>query len=413
MTHAQTIEQTPEQRALAFPEFVALMALMMSMTALSTDAMLPALAQIGADLGVVRENGTQLVVSLLFLGMALGQIFYGPWSDSTGRKPAIYGGIGLFGVGCLLSIFALNFPMMLLGRLLQGLGVAGPRGVALALVRDIYRGRTMARVMSVVMTAFILVPIIAPIFGQGILMVSNWRMIFVAYLILAAIVFAWLALRQPETLPPERRSPFRLAPVVRAYREVLSNRIALGYTVMAGLIMGSFLGYLSSAQQIFQELYGLGARFPLVFATLALALGGASLANSRLVMNLGMRTLTRTALFCLAGFSLAFLAIAAVTGGQPPLWGLMVYLLLGFFCVGILFGNLNSMAMEPLGHIAGVGAAVVGSISTLMAVFISTVIGQNYNDTVFPLVLGFATLSILSLLVMWWAEAKGVPVYES
>ncbi len=391
-------------RKIPFGEFVALTALIISLVALSTDALLPALAEIGRELGVQRENDNQLIVSLLFLGMALGQMVYGPLSDSTGRKPAIYVGFGLFISGSLLCLLATSFPMMLLGRVLQGVGAAGPRIVTVALVRDQYEGRAMARVMSFVMTVFILVPVIAPILGQGLLILAHWRAIFGVYLGLALITVTWFGLRQPETLLPDRRIPFSLKRIGRAIREIVANRIAFGYSIAAGFIFGAFLAYLSSAQQIFQEQYGLGRLFPLYFALLSLGLGSASFLNARLVMRYGMRTLSRSALLAISGLSLIFWPVAYALAGQPPLWELMLYFLISFFCIGILFGNLNAMAMEPLGHIAGVGAAVVGSLSTLISLLLGTLIGQGYNGTVLPLVGGFLILSIASLAVMHWAE---------
>jgi DHA1 family bicyclomycin/chloramphenicol resistance-like MFS transporter len=397
------------QAELGFGEFVALMAMITSLAALSTDAMLPALAEIGAELGVDRANDNQLIVSLLFFGLAGGQILYGPVSDSVGRKLAIYAGYGIFFVGCLLSVFAVSFPMMLAGRLLQGIGIAGPRSVTMALIRDKYAGRSMARVMSFVMVVFILVPIIAPAFGQAILLVAHWRAIFVALLVLGVATALWFALRQPETLPVERRVPFSLARIGRAMREVVTNRRSLGYTVTAGLISGGFLGYLSSSQQIFQIQYGLGDRFPLIFATLAVALGGASFLNGRLVMRYGMLLLSQWASRILAGISALFLVLAWMQGGQPPLWALIGYMMPALFCVGILFGNLNALAMEPLGHIAGVGAAVVGSLSLLIGVILSSVIGQSYNGTVLPLIAGFAILSTAGVLLMFWVQ-RGPPI---
>ena len=391
---------------LPFGEFVALMAMMMALAALSTDAMLPALRNIGGDLAVERENSTQLIVSFLFLGLAAGQIAYGPVSDSVGRKPAIYAGYVLYVAGCLLSIFAAHFNVMLAGRLLQGVGIAGPRSITLALVRDQYEGRAMARVMSFVMMVFILVPVIAPSFGQAILLVASWRAIFGALLALALLTVVWFAVRQPETLPENHRIPFSIQRIWKAVVEICTHRLAFGYTLGAGLVSGAFMGYLNSAQQIFQEQYGLGTRFPLYFAVIALAIGGASFTNGRLVMRYGMRSLSGWSVLALVVLSIAFSLFAFVVGGHPPLPALMVYLMASFFCVGILFGNLNALAMEPLGHIAGVGAAVVGSLSTFIAVPLGTVIGQGYNGTVLPLVGGFAVLSALSMGVMRWAEGR-------
>lgn len=381
------------------------MALMMSLVALSIDAMLPALGEIGRDLGVERENDVQLVVSFIFLGLAVGQIGYGPLSDSIGRKPALLAGLGLYMAGCVLSLLAQSFPVMLAGRLTQGLGVSASRIISIALIRDQYEGRLMARVMSFVMAVFILMPIVAPAMGQGVLLVASWRAIFGVFLAMAIGASVWFAIRQPETLPADRRTPFTVSRVARAFGEVLTHRTAVGYTVTLGLVFGAFVGYLSSAQQIFQEQYGLGTLFPLVFAVLALSVGVASLLNARLVMRYGMKRLSRWALWTIATLSAAFFVVSYLTAGHPPLWALVPYLLVVFFCVGVLFGNMNALAMEPLGHVAGVGAAVVGALSLLIAIAGGTVIGQSYDGTVLPLVAGFGVLAIAARAMMRWTES--------
>ncbi len=377
---------------------------MISLVALSIDAMLPALQEIGGDLAVQRGNDAQLVISALFLGLAVGTMAYGPISDSVGRKPAIYAGFALFILGSLLSALATSFAVMLAGRFLQGLGAAGPRIVAIALVRDRFSGRGMARIMSMVMGVFILVPVLAPAIGQGILMIAHWRAIFGMLLALALIALLWFALRQPETLTVERRRPFSVLRIGRAIRETCTNRTAFGYTIAAGLAFGALVGYLTSVPQILQIQYGLGSKFPLYFAVLALAIGGASWANSRLVMRFGMQRLSGLAVATLSALSLAFFAIAWTAAGHPPLAALMAYLMAAFFCLGILFGNFNALAMEPLGHIAGVAASVIGSLTTFISLSLGTAIGQAYDGTVLPLVGGFTALGVAALVVMRWVE---------
>lgn len=401
----QDMDTQTEQAGPSFVEFVLMISLMISITALSTDAMLPALPQIGGDLSVGNINDRQLVVTALFLGLALGQWLFGPLSDRTGRKPAVYAGYGLFIGGALLSVFAVSFPMMLAARLLQGLGLSAPRAVTLALVRDRYAGRLMARVMSFVMAVFILVPMIAPTLGQAILLFAGWRAIFASFVLMALITLAWFALRMPETLAPENRAPFSLRRIVDATLEIVRIRTALGYTVSAGLISGAFLGYLNSAQQVFQEQYALGTLFPIFFAVNAFSIGLASFLNSRLVMRFGMRFLVRWSLTFIVVLGVLAFGIALLAGGHPPLWFFMAYIMLTFFCIGILFGNQNSLAMEPLGHLAGIGAAVVGSLSTFISIPLGTIIGQSYNGTVVPLVIGIGTLAGLSILVVRWAES--------
>lgn len=396
-------------KQLPFKEFVVLLALMISMVALSIDAMLPALSHIGQDLGLENENDAQFVISALFIGLAVGQILYGPLSDAIGRKSAIYIGFTLFIAGCILSMASTDFTMMLLGRALQGLGAAGPRIVTIALVRDGYEGRAMARIMSLVMGVFILVPALAPLLGQLILFVAPWRFIFAALLGLAVVAFVWLAFRQPETLPRNKRIALTAGTVYRGIVETCKERTAIGYTFAAGLIFSAFIGFLTSCQQIFQQQYGVGERFALYFAILAIAIGAASFLNARLVMRLGMRLLSKRALVLLTGTSLLFLLYCLPYDGSPSLFILMAYFMVIFFCMGILFGNFNALALEKVGHIAGVAAAVVGSLTTFISLIFGTLIGQLYNGTVFPLVIGFAAFGAAATLVMFRVEKTAAP----
>jgi len=390
--------------AISVGEFVPLMAIMISLVALSTDAMLPALPDIGSDLGVAASNDQQLVISALFLGLGVAQLIYGPLSDSIGRKPAIYGGYVIFVIGCVMSIVSTSFEIMLVGRVLQGVGAAGPRIVCVALVRDQYEGRDMARIMSFIMSVFILVPAVAPAIGQGVIGLSHWRMIFVVFLLLAFVSWLWFAIRQPETLPPDHRVKFSVSVIWSGVKEACRNRVALGYTLVAGLIFGALIGYLASAQQMFAVIYGITDLFPLYFAVLALAIGVSSVINGRLVMKFGMRLLSSYSLGLLTALSMAYFLYARSVGGAPDLGLNMIYFVAVFLCFGLLFGNLNALAMEPLGHIAGVGAAVVGSLSTLISVPLGTLIGQAFDGTILPLVGGFSLLGMMALGLMRWTE---------
>ncbi|MFT5657876.1 MAG: DHA1 family bicyclomycin/chloramphenicol resistance-like MFS transporter [Gammaproteobacteria bacterium] len=396
-----------------FFEFVVLIAMIISMVALSIDAMLPALPEIAADLGVVEMNDSQYVISILFAGMAIGQMIFGPMSDSIGRKHAINLGFATFIVGCLISLFAHTFTLMLIGRFLQGLGAAGPRIVSVALVRDRYQGREMARVMSFVMTIFILVPVIAPSVGQVILIFADWRGIFVMFLVLSLIVLSWFNLRQPETLALENRIQFSFDQIRKDIKTICSIPAVVGYTIATGIIFGSFLGYLSSSQQIFQVQYALGDQFAIYFGVLAASIGVASLVNARLVMRFGMRRLSYVATLSIALLSLPFYFVTQSYAGHPPLMLVMLYLLAVFFFIGILFGNLNALAMEPLGSIAGLGAAVVGSLSTLLSVVLGIAVSSAYDGTILPLVSGFALLSFSCLIVMALTERVGVTTLKA
>lgn len=389
-----------------FVEFVIIISLMMSLTALSIDAMLPALPDIDTDLALQDANDRQLVVSTMFLGLGLGQLFFGPLSDKTGRKPAVVGGYGLYILGALVAALATSFPFLLAGRFLQGIGSSAPRAVTMAIVRDRYEGRQMARVMSFAMTVFILVPMIAPSLGQSVLMFSNWRGIFVSFILIALATLAWFLLRMPETLAEEHRKEFSLRSIWAAVVEIFKDRTAIGYTLSAGLVGGAFLGYLNSSQQIFQEQYGLGDLFPIIFAVVSLSIGLAAFLNSRLVMRWGMRFLVKWSLITIIVLAVFGMGISLSMDGHPPLGIFLGYIILTFFCVGILFGNQNSLAMEPLGHLAGIGAAVVGSLGTLIQMVFGTIVGQNYNGTVIPLITGLGVLTFLAFLVVSWVEYK-------
>lgn len=400
-----------QQRVLPFSEFITLMALMMSLVALSIDAVLPALESIGTSFGVTNANDNQLLIGSLFIGMAFGQLFFGPLSDSIGRRCSMTIGFSVFFIGSVMALLADTFEAMLISRFLQGLGVAAPRAVSTAIVRDLYEGRAMARVMSFIMMIFILVPMLAPAFGQIILTMANWQAIFVVIALIGLISLAWYLLRQGETLAEEDQADFTVSRTLGALGAIFSNRVALGYTIAAGIISGPFIFYLSSAQQLFQHAYELGEWFPAYFAGLALAFGMSSYINGKQVMHFGMHRIVRFALNLMTVSSFLFIFVTWWFSGLPALWITTIYMLLTFFCIGLIFGNLNALAMQPLGHIAGIGAAVVGSLSTFIAVTMAVIIGRYFDGTVHPQVIGFFVSGLATLALMSWIGNKHeVPV---
>ena len=385
-------------------EFVALVALTTSLVAMSIDTMLPALGTMASELGATEANDRQAILTTFFLGLSIGQLLYGPISDTTGRKPALYAGMGLFVLGNAVCALSNDFGWLLLGRGLSGFGAAGPRTVAIALVRDRYEGPTMARVMSFVQSVFILVPMIAPSIGQGVLAVASWRAIFVGLVLVAALNLGWFAMRQAETLPPEQRVRFSARTILAGCKETFGNRLTLGYTLGSGFVFGAFIAYLSTSQQVFQEQYALGDKFPLLFGLLASGIGLASLLNGTLVVRFGIRRLSRMALVadCLLGA--AGVLGSWLSDGRLPL-ELLIALLFGcFFCNGVLFGNFGARAMQPMGHIAGVAAAATNSASGLIALALGSAFGRAYDGTALPLVAGFTISGLLSLAITEWAE---------
>lgn len=388
-------------RQLSRVEFVALIACLTALDALSIDVMLPALTQISSDLNIVRENDRQFIVTSLFSGFALGLLVYGVLGDSFGRKRPIILGIAIFLVGTLLCMLAENLPAMMLGRAVQGVGASGPYVLAIAIVRDVYYGREMAKIMSFILMIFVAIPAIAPILGQGMLLLAGWRSIFVLLALFALFVSFWFMTRQAETLAPEKRTPLSVAQVYRSIKEAISHRILLRFTLAQGCIFGAFLAFLSTAQQILQEHYGLGVKFPFYFALLALTLGVASYFNSRWVHRLGLTRLVLRSLTLLVTTSLVFLPLELITSNGLPLAWFMLYMMITYFCCGMLFGNMTTLALSPMGHIAGIASAIIGCIGTLMAMALAVMIGSFYQGSAVPLLVGFMVFGSSALLLVY------------
>lgn len=385
-------------------EFIALMAILMSLVALTIDSILPALSELGRSLNVQNANDTQLVLSGVFFGMAFGLMIYGPLSDSFGRKPALYLGIGIFIIGDLISIFAQDFSLMVFGRIAQGFGAASCRVVTTAMIRDKFEGQKMGQVMSLIMVIFIIVPALAPTVGQLILYVAHWRAIFVFVLAVAAIALALLYFRQNETLSNKNKREFSAQSIYQGIKETLSHPVSRLYMLASGLIFGSFIGYLSSSQQILQLHYQTGESFALYFGVLAIAIGLSSFANSKLVMRFTMEKLCTAALLTLTLLSAG--CMFYLQSYDVGLILFMIYLSLTFFCFGILFGTLNTLAVSPLGHMAGLATSVISSVQTLISVAIGASIGAAYNDSIEPLVVGFLGCGLGALILVNFARMK-------
>ena len=397
---AHPARQAP--RRLPLPEFIAMLAFLFATIAFSIDAMLPALPEIGAALTPDNINRAQLILTSFVAGMGLGTLFAGPISDAIGRKLTITLGFGLYTVAALAAIAAQSLEMLLLARFIQGIGAAAPRIVGVALVRDLYEGREMARITSFVMMIFIIVPALAPSIGAGIIAFSDWHGVFLAFAAFAIIGALWLNIRQPETLPAESRRPLKLSVLAASAREVLSDRQVMLATVILTLGFGQMFALLSSAQQLFGETYGRGENFPLWFAAMALLSGTATILNARFVMRFGMRRIAGWA-YQMQTVVSAIMLVLLLTGALPPslqfpaffFWATSV-----FFMAGVTFGNLNALALQRMGHIAGMAASVVAAISTLAAVLIAAPVGLLYDGTALPVVVATLTCSGIAVLLM-------------
>ncbi len=374
------------------------MALLISVVAISIDALLPALGVIGAEMGVTDTNRTQLLIGFIFAGMAIGQLVAGPVSDAVGRKPVLYAGLALYLAGSVACWLARDFDLLLAGRCLQGFGVACPYVTAISVVRDKYAGRDMARMMSLIMMIFILVPAVAPSLGLGIIRVAGWRAIFLFYLVYAVAIGGWIALRLEETLPPDHRVPLTRRAFRHGLHTVVHNRTTTFYMVAMGLTFGGLISYVGASRQIFQDQFHVGADFALYFGGLALLLGVASMLNSHFVGRWGMRAICRGAAVALVAASALFLALQLVMTVTLPMF--VAYAGVLFFAFGLMFGNLNAVAMEPMGDVAGMASAIIGATSSVISLLLGTLIGQLYDNTLRPLSLGFLLIGLVSWLLM-------------
>ncbi|WP_244610699.1 multidrug effflux MFS transporter [Microvirga pakistanensis] len=389
----------------SFPEFVLLIALVMSLGSLSIDNLLPAFGPIQADFAISNPNDLQLLITAYMVPFAIMQLVYGPVSDVIGRRPTLMMGLAIYVVGGLIATFASSFAMLLIGRAVQGAGLASTRVLTVAIVRDRFAGREMARVMSITMMVFIIVPILAPASGSLLLLLGSWHWIFGTIVGVAVLVAAWFYTRMPETLHQEHRRSFSLGQIASAVRMTVSTRISIGYATGMGLMFGCLMSYIGSSQQIFEtEVYGLGAWFPVAFGSIAMLMGLASFTNARLVRRLGMRRLSHIGI---CGFTLVAatqVAVALLFDGRPPLLLYASIFAINQFLFSLTMPNFNAMAMEPLGSIAGTASSFIGSYTTLVGAVLGFVIGRSFNGTVIPLSLGYLCLGAACLLVVLWTE---------
>jgi DHA1 family bicyclomycin/chloramphenicol resistance-like MFS transporter len=383
-------------------EFITLAAALMATNSLAIDIMLPALQQIGASLGVANENHRQYVLTSYIVGFGAAQLFFGPISDRFGRRKPLVIGLVLYVAAAAAAAIAPTFELLLLSRFIQGIGTAGTRVIAVSMIRDVFEGRRMAEVMSLIFMVFMAVPVVAPAMGQLIMLFATWHYIFVAMAVGGVVVSVWSLRRLPETLAPENRRPFTAAAVLGGFRVVLTNRIALCYTLAGTFIYAGMFGFINSAQQIYMGIYGVGGMFSVIFAAVAGLLALSNYSNSRFVGRFGMRRMSQAALFL-------FLAISLVWLGLSLLMPIPLILFIAIFAsamipFGALGANFNALAMEPLGWLAGTASSFLGFTQTLAGGILGTLIGQAFDGTVTPLAAGFCIVSLAALAMVLIAE---------
>lgn len=389
-------------RPMSFREFVAIVAAIMALNPLAMDLMLPGLPDVARAFHITNINHAQAVLSVFLTGFGAGQFVIGPLADRFGRRPILIGGLIIYGIASLLAIIAPSFETLLLARGLQGLSTAAARVIATSIVRDCYSGRRMASVMSLAMMIFISVPVIAPSFGQAIMLLAEWHGIFIVLLVYGVLTLVWIIARLPETLPLTERRSLAVGEVARNFLHTITNRQTFGYALAAGSVQGILFGYVLSSQQIFTEIYGLGHYFPVAFAAIAIGIAVAGFINSRIVGRYGMRVISHGALIGQLVVAIAMLAAAAT--GFLPLWLMMILATASLFTFGLMFSNFSALALEPQGHIAGTASSLFGSITTLIGIAVGSAIGQYYDGTLIPLAIGALLSSLFALAVVLVVE---------
>ncbi|MHA7876042.1 multidrug effflux MFS transporter [Roseivivax sp.] len=389
-------------------EFVAMVAFLMALNAAAIDIYIPGLSEIGAALNVESENARQLVIGAYVVGFGGAQMIYGPLSDRFGRRPVLFTGLGIYCVAAVLAAFAPTFGALLALRFVQGLGAASTRVVALSVVRDRFKGEAMASVMSLVMMVFMVMPVLAPNIGSGILLFGSWRVLALAMFLFGFAALVWTWFRLPETLREEDRRELTGRRVFEAFRLIFTNRRAFGYTLATGAFFGVLFSFVSQAEQIYTEVYEIGPEFTLYFALVACFMAVSSFANSRLVRIFGTRRLSHGALTGFAALGALHLVLAWSWGGATP-FALFLVLLIPQFCFfGFIPANFNALAMEELGQVAGTASAVLGTIQTLGGGIIGACLGLLYDGTVLPMFAGFAVLGVIALTLAAYAEGWGL-----
>lgn len=380
---------------IGFVEFVALTASLMALTALGIDSMLPALPAIGTALGVLAENERQFVITAFVGGFGVAQLVHGPLADRYGRRTVLLWSLAFYVIANAACALSQSFALLLVARVAGGAMIASTRVALIALVRDCYHGRAMARVMSIAFMVFMIVPVLAPAFGQAVLLFANWRGIFWVIAAVTLGIFAWFFVRMPETLTPEKQSPISAARIVGGWRIAITDRWSLGYTLASGLLLGALYGYLNSVQQIMFDTFRKPALLALMFALTAILMAVANLANARLVMRLGTRLISHSALTLLIVLSAIHLTVTAA--GHENLVTFVALQALTMACFGLATSNFSAMAMENMGDIAGTASSVQGFLSVVLGTAIGVVVGQAFDGTTRPLAAGFLICGVAAM----------------
>jgi DHA1 family bicyclomycin/chloramphenicol resistance-like MFS transporter len=401
------------ERSLSRLEFTLMLSMTMAVVALAIDMILPALGDIRSDFGLPPDsNEVAGVITFLFLGLGIGQMFWGPISDAVGRKRILAIGLALYAVSGLIAAVAPTLELLLVARFLTGFAGAAPIAIARSVVRDVYEGSEMAHAMSFIMSIFILVPVVAPTLGSGVLLFASWEWIFVFTSVFGGVLYLW-SFRLPETLSPDRRIPFRVGRLARAVRMVGTNRMTMSYTVAQAVVFGFFASYLASSQLIIEDIFDLDAWFPVIFGGTALLMGAVMLSNTKLLQRVELRPLLKTAFTIYLAGGIAMAAAMIATDGKPSFGLYLITLIPLLASHALLVPNLNAIAMIPMGAVAGTAAAVIGTIGTLGGAVIGALIDRAYDGSLIPFGVGAAVTGLVAYAFMLIADRAFRSEYET
>lgn len=398
----QTALTSEQHFRLGTKEFIAMMAMLQALQALSIDAMLPALGVMASDLGTSDPNQRQLVVGVYLIASGFGALLPGSLADRYGRRPVLFASLGLyivFGLGCAL---ASDLRMLLVLRALQAIGSAGLIVLPSAIIRDRFGGDRMASMLSIVSVVFMIVPILAPAVGQLILLFAGWRWIFGGIALMALLVGGWVYLRLPETLHPEYRQKIEPLTIGANMWTAATNRASMGYVIGSALVMGGLFGYINSAQQLVVEHFGAGQSFPLLFAASAIGMALASFTNSRIVERFGARRVSHGAL--LAFIMVSALQVWVAFSPGETLWTFMPLIAANICLIGFIGANFGSIALQPFARIAGAAASLQAFVRMVIGAGLGALIGQAYDDSARPLALALLLGGIASLGLVLYSE---------
>ncbi len=395
-----------EATALKLPmpqwELVIMVAALMSLNALAIDIMLPALSNISEHYGLIRDNDQQLVIFAYIAGFGAPQLVFGPISDRYGRKGLLsicLIGYAIAGVACIMTN---SFTTLLIARFTQGIFASGVRVIAVSIVRDLLAGRAMARIMSLVMTVFMVVPILAPTIGAGVMLIAPWQWTFGLLSVAAVLNLLWIQVRLPETLATDARQPLSARQSASAYWQVVRTRITFGYMCASGVIFGALFAFVAASEQIFTDVFGQHETFALWFAGVAGSLAVSNFMNSRMVERFGMRRISHTVLVLF--IALAVINVITLYTVGEHLWLFYPLFCLTFGCFGMLGANFTALAMEPQGKIAGTASAAYGFASTTVASMFGYLVAGQFDGSVAPFMWGFVVLGVSSLTIVFFTE---------